>query len=307
MATHSAYYFYDDLNSTNSDLLFPLPGTVVQSFVNESCDPFSVSMSHPDLGSDTEMLPGSVLPIVTEGSSLWDYAPSAAWPSEVPDMSVADAPHFPTFDDGVSYQSPGDSSESASILSPFPSYTSSWDWSGSLFGSPSEASPDAASPDASSSSTSHEASSATNVDSESAKGRGSRSSRKGSTRPRRIRSSSSCAIPRSLASSFTSRVGMAAPRNKQVGFTPSVQRWEHNGYFICPHCDFSTRRKGDLDRHVRTHFSLSRDPEWVCCGVPEEDAPDLGGASYEHGGRKMNGTCIAPAQLLKRGKRSGSM
>ncbi|KAH9919282.1 uncharacterized protein B0H18DRAFT_1028133, partial [Fomitopsis serialis] len=108
----------------------------------------------------------------------------------------------------------------------------------------------------------------------------------------RARSNTFSPVPHTLTSSFLRRARTTTPRNKQVGFASTTQREEHNGWFTCSHCDFLTRRKGDFDRHVRTHFALSRGPEWVCCGVPEEDAPGHSGEKYEHGGRRMVGGCL---------------
>ncbi|KAH9922986.1 uncharacterized protein B0H18DRAFT_1120693 [Fomitopsis serialis] len=113
----------------------------------------------------------------------------------------------------------------------------------------------------------------------------------------RARSNAFSPVPHTLTSSFLRRARTTTPRNKQVGFASTTQREEHNGWFTCSHCDFLTRRKGDFDRHVRTHFALSRGPEWVCCGVPEEDAPGHSGEKYEHGGRRMKAGCLRPVHL----------
>ncbi|KAH9919280.1 uncharacterized protein B0H18DRAFT_638164 [Fomitopsis serialis] len=77
-------------------------------------------------------------------------------------------------------------------------------------------------------------------------------------------------------------------RDKQVEFTSTLPLEECTGWFTCSHCAFLTRHKGtsisEPDRLMRIHFAVSRGPEWVCCGVPEEDAPGCTGEMYEHGG-----------------------
>ena len=75
----------------------------------------------------------------------------------------------------------------------------------------------------------------------------------------------------------------------------SSNRWK------CPHCPYvqRNRRSPDLKRHVETH---TRDPHvaaWVCCGVPAENAIDLGVPSevvrdaplFDFGGVTMIGGC----------------
>ena len=54
--------------------------------------------------------------------------------------------------------------------------------------------------------------------------------------------------------------------------TTSSNRWK------CPHCPYvqRNRRSPDLKRHVETHTPGARIAAWVCCGVPIENAVELG-------------------------------
>ncbi|EPS94001.1 hypothetical protein FOMPIDRAFT_1135081, partial [Fomitopsis schrenkii] len=47
-------------------------------------------------------------------------------------------------------------------------------------------------------------------------------------------------------------------------------------------------RRGDMLRHVQTHSDIR---EFVCCGVPVEDAPGYVGKNRYHEGREMVGGC----------------
>ncbi|CDO77004.1 hypothetical protein BN946_scf184298.g31 [Trametes cinnabarina] len=108
-----------------------------------------------------------------------------------------------------------------------------------------------------------------------------------------------------------------APAHLTVPSPPSActNRWK------CPYCPYvqGSRRSPDLKRHVKTHFPLDStdEPEWICCGVPLQDAQALGvpqGVSLEeafvYGGQAMVGGCrkvFSRRDALKRhlGKRKG--
>ncbi|KAH9919858.1 uncharacterized protein B0H18DRAFT_1026489 [Fomitopsis serialis] len=245
------------------------PRPELEALISELSDPFRAPMPPPYFGTDTTWDSADTLPATfNEANSLCGYPPPAPWLSEALPMSVADSPHIPpfAFGAGSSYSSPSGSSAGASSSTPSSAHPGSE--IASLAASPSVATAGPSKP------------------------RGGPSSRKGTTRARRARSSAPYLVPQSFTSTLLGRVRTTSPRNKQVGFTSTTQREKHAGWFTCSHCDFLTRRKGDFERHVRTHFALSRGPEWVCCGVPEEDAPGHAGGSYEHGGRRMVGGCM---------------
>ena len=77
--------------------------------------------------------------------------------------------------------------------------------------------------------------------------------------------------------------------------TTSSNRWE------CPHCPYvqRNRRSPDLKRHIETHTLGARVAAWVCCGVPVENAVELGLPSelvrdaplFDFGGVMMVGGC----------------
>ncbi|KAF7794303.1 hypothetical protein EIP86_005436 [Pleurotus ostreatoroseus] len=83
----------------------------------------------------------------------------------------------------------------------------------------------------------------------------------------------------------TLRIKDTAPRNRQVKpwsapVAPALDEWQ------CPHCDHyqANGRRPDLQRHIRTH-SKDHDKEvnpgidvynWICCGVPVEQAANYG-------------------------------
>ncbi|KAH9831379.1 uncharacterized protein C8Q71DRAFT_782259 [Rhodofomes roseus] len=216
-----------------------------------------------------------------EGSSAGDYRPSTSWTAALQNPISVEPSHYTTF---APIQGPSDTSTSADTV-PSASYMSSpLEWPPfSSPESPSETLCDTHSP-ATSSPTAADSRSATSDRSSKRLPRARRSSiRRGHARP------SNTATDPSYASGGVRRT---SPRNKQVGFVPYARIDAHHERSDCRHCSFSTTRKGDLERHERTHFAHICDPELVCCGLPEEEAPVHQGVPYEYGGRRMVGGCM---------------
>ena len=75
----------------------------------------------------------------------------------------------------------------------------------------------------------------------------------------------------------------------------SSSRWK------CPHCPYvqRNRRSPDLKRHIETHTHHAHVAAWVCCGVPAENAVELGvppevvrdAPLFDFGGVTMVGGC----------------
>lgn len=67
--------------------------------------------------------------------------------------------------------------------------------------------------------------------------------------------------------------------------------------WACPYCRWVQRnhRTPDLKRHIRTHTRLQRPAQWVCCGVPLQDAENYSipadAKSYAWAGETMIGGC----------------
>ncbi|KAI0657400.1 hypothetical protein C8Q70DRAFT_888875, partial [Cubamyces menziesii] len=42
----------------------------------------------------------------------------------------------------------------------------------------------------------------------------------------------------------------------------------------CPYCDHvqKNKRSPDMERHIRSHFRRNAQAQWVCCGLPLEEA-----------------------------------
>ncbi|KAG6330696.1 hypothetical protein ID866_8396 [Astraeus odoratus] len=85
-------------------------------------------------------------------------------------------------------------------------------------------------------------------------------------------------------------------RNTQAipGTVPATQK---NNPWACPYCTWiqRNRRTPDLKRHIRTHTRSERPAQWVCCGVPLNDAGKYklpaGAEPYNWQGRTMIGGC----------------
>ena len=88
------------------------------------------------------------------------------------------------------------------------------------------------------------------------------------------------------------------PRNVQAtpGIDPATPMAKNNPW-ACPYCKWVQRnhRTPDLKRHIRTHTRLQRPAQWVCCGVPVEDAENynlpVDAQSYVWEGETMIGGC----------------
>ena len=104
------------------------------------------------------------------------------------------------------------------------------------------------------------------------------------------RSAESAPRKRSRHSSHTRNV--QAPAGDVVA-TPEGK----NNPWACPYCKWVQRnhRTPDLKRHIRTHTRLQRPAQWVCCGVPIEDAKNYNipasAEPYIWGGETMIGGC----------------
>ena len=124
----------------------------------------------------------------------------------------------------------------------------------------------------------------------------------------RPKASASLSVPSSLTfSSSPGKVRAAAPRNKQVRFEPYEVPEGAFDHFACPHCEpgraFAVprrgRRKHDIERHLKTHFSEasrseSLGPQVSCDRVVRiEDIPGPKPPKkwWECGGRKVVGGC----------------
>ncbi|OSC99921.1 hypothetical protein PYCCODRAFT_1460517 [Trametes coccinea BRFM310] len=99
-----------------------------------------------------------------------------------------------------------------------------------------------------------------------------------------------------LVARTVARRNAPAPLTAHHLRSPSTNRW------ACPHCPYvqTTRRSPDLKRHMKTHFpsGTSDEAEWICCGVPLEDAQAMGvprevllEEAFIYGGEAMVGGC----------------
>ena len=124
----------------------------------------------------------------------------------------------------------------------------------------------------------------------------------------RPKASASLSISSSITFSSLGKVRAAAPRNKQVYHeshkTPDIPL----DRFVCPYCEpgrpFATprrgRRKHDIERHLKTHYSdASRsegsEPQVVCDRVVLIESfpgPVRPGKWWECGGRRVVGGCV---------------
>ncbi|TFY63571.1 hypothetical protein EVJ58_g3184 [Rhodofomes roseus] len=283
----------------SADEFLPYPDVGLDPLMDKLRGPSDILTPYLDLSHlDAEAalhLADDIHPLV-EGSSTWDYPLSTStWPLALQSAIAAEPPIFPACapDEGPSNTSLNRSSTTHTV--PATSFaSSSLQWlAPSSSGSPSEV---------------FHSSDYTSTSLPVAANETSAPSDRSRSSKRRSRINKSCnrhghadlitpgTVP-SHASSFAGGVRRTSPRNKQVGFVPyaRIDMREGSG-FICLHCEpdrpFSTQRKGDLKRHVLTHFAHSRGQELICCGVPEEDAPELVGERYEHGGRRMVGGCL---------------
>lgn len=123
---------------------------------------------------------------------------------------------------------------------------------------------------------------------------GSKRQRGGKTAPRvgRVRSSAYKSVKPVPSSSITfpsGRVHPTAPRNKQIAADEIKDPVRRGDTWFCSNCSYQTRRKGDMQRHVKTH---SGNTETVCCAVPVEEVPEYAGEVHLREGRAMAGGCM---------------
>ena len=91
-----------------------------------------------------------------------------------------------------------------------------------------------------------------------------------------------------------------SPQPRNVQATPDAipaSPTTKNNPWACPYCKWVQRnhRTPDLKRHIRTHTRLQRPAQWVCCGVPVEEAEHynvpVDAKPYLWGGEMMVGGC----------------
>ncbi|KAL7279931.1 hypothetical protein ACG7TL_006341 [Trametes sanguinea] len=93
-------------------------------------------------------------------------------------------------------------------------------------------------------------------------------------------SSTSASVGESSAAAISSR--RPGSRNVQIidQAPPPRGSWAKTGpdAYKCPYCDHvqKNRRSPDMERHIRSHFRRTGQAQWVCCGLPLEEAMRLG-------------------------------
>ncbi|TFK89576.1 hypothetical protein K466DRAFT_545070 [Polyporus arcularius HHB13444] len=114
--------------------------------------------------------------------------------------------------------------------------------------------------------------------------------------------SSSASTPSSIGeSSSASSSRRPGSRNVQIfdREPPPRGSWDKTGpdAYKCPFCDHvqTNKRSPDMERHIRSHFRSAVKAQWVCCGVPIEDAAKHAVSPTENrwtfNGRVMVGGC----------------
>ncbi|KAI0670762.1 hypothetical protein C8Q78DRAFT_810271 [Trametes maxima] len=83
-------------------------------------------------------------------------------------------------------------------------------------------------------------------------------------------------------SSSTANSRRPGSRNVQIIDQPPPPRgsWPKTGpdAYKCPYCDHvqTNKRSPDMERHIRSHFRRTAQAQWVCCGLPLDEAMQLG-------------------------------
>lgn len=108
-------------------------------------------------------------------------------------------------------------------------------------------------------------------------------------------------LPLPMLAPASARIRTVASRNVQIEGVAAAVNPAPDPY-QCPHCDHyqHNHRKSDLRRHIKTHsrLSLQAPPDWICCGVPVEQAAKYGITStkgavhWDQGNMTMIGGCF---------------
>ncbi|KAI0648029.1 hypothetical protein C8Q79DRAFT_547315 [Trametes meyenii] len=83
-------------------------------------------------------------------------------------------------------------------------------------------------------------------------------------------------------SSSTANSRRPGSRNVQIIDQPPPPRgsWPKTGpdAYKCPYCEHvqTNKRSPDMERHIRSHFRRTAQAQWVCCGLPLDEALRLG-------------------------------
>ncbi|RPD62380.1 hypothetical protein L226DRAFT_551619 [Lentinus tigrinus ALCF2SS1-7] len=116
--------------------------------------------------------------------------------------------------------------------------------------------------------------------------------------------SSSASTPSSIGESSSASASSGrrpGSRNVQIFNQPPPPRgsWSKTGpdAYKCPFCDHvqTNKRSPDMERHIRSHFRNAVKAQWVCCGVPVEEAAmyavSASANQWTFNGRVMVGGC----------------
>ncbi|KAH9854695.1 hypothetical protein C2E23DRAFT_883791 [Lenzites betulinus] len=111
-------------------------------------------------------------------------------------------------------------------------------------------------------------------------------------------SSTSTSAAESSSAASTRRPGS---RNVQIidQAPPPRGTWAKTGpdAYKCPYCDHvqKNKRSPDMERHIRSHFRRTAHAQWVCCGLPVDEARRQGlrpeDGAWEFNGMLMVGGC----------------
>ena len=272
-----SFFTVPSLNTSTSTVYFPQQLAATSG--GNPCGAFPIHVSPTDLilTSSSDTSSGNGISPYTSPSTTYSYISGTPWSSEVCSHSV----HPASATEWTVYSPSGPSPANGS------SPLSTTDFSAS---------------------SSPIRSVAPSVVSTNSQGGSCASSGKNTARRGRPQTSASLSIQSSVTlSSSPGKVRAAAPRNKQVHYEPyEVPDGPLDG-FVCPFCEpgrpFATprrgRRKHDIERHLKTHFSEASRSEGselqVVCDrvVPIESLPGPGRPEkwWECGGRRVVGGC----------------